>query len=127
MSSPSTYRSEELLTIAMSGSENMVNAAEEREQERPHTFLSLAPTVSASYPAKPATAKSPVLKAKATPGSEAVAGLAEISVVEKSRRSSSMSSNGSVGQRRRFLRLCPVHHGQHQGEEGDWSEEVVVE
>lgn len=46
----------------------------------------------------------------------------------KLRRSSSLSSEGSSGSARklRFLRLGPVHHGEHLEGDGDWSEEVAV-
>lgn len=86
---------EELLSLSMSGQENFVPAAEEA---RPHTFLILAPTTSAP---KPTVAATPMTDAEA-----------------KARRSSSMSSNTSNGQKR-FLKLGAG--------EGDWSEEVVVE
>jgi hypothetical protein len=39
----------------------------------------------------------------------------------KTRRSSSISSDGST-QKKRFLKLGPVHFGEG---DGDWSEEVV--
>lgn len=68
------------------------------------TFLSLAPTTSASYPTAPQP-KSPV----------------ETEMAMKQRRS---SSEGSTG--RRFLKLGPVHFGEGDGM-GDWSEEVAVE
>lgn len=105
----------------MSGSENMVCAAEEREQNRPHTFLSLAPATSASYPSKP-TPKSPTISSKVDTAVDGLEGA--IVGLEKTRRSSSLSSTGSLGQKRRFLKLGPVHHGV--GEEGgDWSEDVI--
>lgn len=120
----------ELLSIALSGQENMIPAAEERQQEAPHSFLSLAPTLSASYPVKSATPKSPVQTATPnTTSAESAAtsvvpSAADIdSELLKTRRSSSLSSNGSLSQKRRFLRLGPVHHdGSHNG---DWSEEVI--
>jgi hypothetical protein len=48
----------EAINMAYMGQENYVPAAEEA---RPHTFLSLAPTTSASYPINPIT-KSPTPK-----------------------------------------------------------------
>lgn len=92
----------------------MVPAA---ELARPHTFLSLAPMTSSSYPVRKPSVTAP----KAD-------GLAPeiIAAMEKTRRSSSLSSNGSGAGKMRFLKLGPVHSGVHEGEEGDWSEEVVV-
>jgi hypothetical protein len=123
MTSP-TLTTDELVALALGGSENMISAAEEREQNLPHTFLSLAPTTSSSYPLKPApktpVAQDPVMEATA-PEAEVVT----IEGLEKTRRSSSLSSNGSLSQKRRFLKLGPVHHGMHQGEEGDFSEVVI--
>jgi hypothetical protein len=128
MSSPS-LNTDEVLALALSGTENMISAREEREQSRPHTFLSLAPTTSSSYPVKPAT-KSPVTESPVLKASTETA-VPEVGVVtmgmEKTRRSSSLSSNGSLSQKRRFLKLGPVHHGVHEGEGGDWSEEVAIE
>jgi hypothetical protein len=103
----------ELLSMALSGQENMVTAAEEREQARPHTFLSLAPTTSASYPIKSTTK---------TPTSPTSPRAAPIEADLKTRRSSSTTSDGSLNAKRRFLKLGPVHHGEG---DGDWSEEVV--
>ncbi|KAG4431095.1 hypothetical protein IFR05_013429 [Cadophora sp. M221] len=118
----------DILAMAFSGQENNVPAAEERAQLQAHTFLSLAPTTSASYPL---TKPSPVASAKALSAEskpavteEALAlALATPAVpVEKTRRSSSLSSDGSLMQKRRFLKLGPVHFG---AGDGDWSEEVV--
>jgi hypothetical protein len=103
----------ELLSMALSGQENMVTATEEREQERPHTFLSLAPTTSASYPVKSTTK---------TPTSPVSPRAAPVDSDLKTRRSSSTTSDGSLMAKRRFLKLGPVHHGEG---DGDWSEEVV--
>lgn len=46
----------------------------------------------------------------------------------KVRRSSSLSSEGSNGTARKlkFLRLGPVHHGEHVEGDGDWSEEIAI-
>ncbi|OTA92400.1 hypothetical protein M434DRAFT_31918 [Hypoxylon sp. CO27-5] len=79
------------------------NLAEHVRKEQPQMFLSLAPTTSASYP----TAQSikPALGA---------------------RRSSSQSSGSSSGSLR-FLKLGPVHWGEHPGEHKEDYHEVAVE
>jgi len=122
----------EMLALAFSGSENFVSAAEEREQERPHTFLSLAPTTSSSYPTTPVVkspaAKSPEQvavsndKAAVTEAALSEALATPVVPAEKTRRSSSLSSDGSLMQKKRFLKLGPVHFGAGTG---DWSEDVV--
>ncbi|KAH6711630.1 hypothetical protein BKA61DRAFT_94893 [Leptodontidium sp. MPI-SDFR-AT-0119] len=116
----------DILALAFSGQENNVPAAEERAQLQTHTFLSLAPTTSASYPlAKPspaAKALSAESKPAVTEEALALALAAPAVPVEKTRRSSSLSSDGSLMQKRRFLKLGPVHFG---AGDGDWSEEVV--
>lgn len=100
-------------------------------------FLTLAPTTSASYPQAPRSRHQSVshltrplpLTHGAMPDepiaaprsmSSSVVSLSE----PKSRRSSSMSSDGSVGKARlRFLKLGPVHWGEHQGDhKEDWHE-----
>lgn len=137
MSSPPTP--EELLSMAFLGQENFTPAAEERQQPR---FLSLAPTTSASYPSTPSV-KSPAPQsplqaaiktpnntmAKSTPAravnaTSATSSAAVIDESLKSRRSSSLSSDGS-NQKKRFLKLGPVHFGD--GGKNDWSEDVVEE
>jgi hypothetical protein len=138
MSSPPTR--EELLTMAFLGQENFTPAAEEQQAPR---FLSLAPTTSASYPSTPAfkspAPQSPTQAATDTPNntmvdptparaltvSTAMPSAAVIDEALKTRRSSSLSSDGS-NQKRRFLKLGPVHFGEGAGS-GDWSEEVVDE
>lgn len=123
----------ELIAIALNGSENLVPAAEERSQVAVHKFLSLAPTTSASYPSTP---KSPTLKAApvqkpieaATADSAAEIATPALPIdvdaaEHKTRRSSSLSSTGSLMAKRRFLKLGPVHFGEG---DGDWSEQVVV-
>jgi len=112
----------ELLDLACSGQENNVPAAEERAQLATHTFLSLAPTTSASYPLEKPAAKAISAESKPASTEEALALATPTLPAEKVRRSSSLSSDGSVIQKRRFLRLGPVHFG---ASEGDWSEEVV--
>ena len=135
MASPPTRA--EVLSLAFSGQENFVPAAEER---RPSTFLSLAPTTSASYPSTPLIKapipQSPLQEPTQTPRNtradltparlEAVVAAAPSaetidSEPLKTRRSSSLSSDGST-QKKRFLKLGPVHFGEG---DGDWSEEVL--
>lgn len=115
----------ELMAISSNGSENLVPAAEERSQATIHKFLSLAPTTSASYPTiKSPTPKSPVQKAIAGAdiATEAAIPALPVDAEHKTRRSSSLSSNGSLMSKRRFLKLGPVHFGEG---DGDWSEEVI--
>jgi len=109
----------EILSLASSGQENFVPAAEEAAQEAPHTFLSLAPTTSASYPTSP-LAKSPVQ----TPSANSTTQESLDALLLKTRRSSSLASDasGNASVRRRFLKLGPVHFGEG---DGDWSEDVV--
>lgn len=119
---------EELLAISFSGQENSVPAREERAIAAPHTFLSLAPATSASYPTRRSCSESPkqavidapiaaALEEKKVPTAQ------EMEDRLKTRRSSSLSSDGS---KMRFLRLGPVHHGEGDAL-GDWSEEVAIE
>jgi hypothetical protein len=121
--------------MAFLGQENFTPAAEERQAPR---FLSLAPTTSASYPSTPAakssttqsshqaatqipnnTAADPTATRTINPS--AVPSAAVIDGTLKLRRSSSLSSDGST-QKRRFLKLGPVHFGESKD---DWSEEVI--
>jgi len=138
--------------LAMSGQENSVPAAEEA---RPHSFLSLAPKTSASYPAS-SISKSPASLAPRQPVehstivdelSEKVAAAPEHAKILgdvdedllKATRSESMSSEASNSttssggahktlNSKRFLKLGPVHFGESDGTGlGDWSEEVLEE
>lgn len=81
------------------------NIGQHVRKEQPQTFLSLAPTTSASYPTadsiKPAT---------------------------HARRSSSASSfNSQSGTSLRFLKLGPVHYGEHPGEHKEDFHEVFID
>jgi hypothetical protein len=95
-------------------------------QETAHTFLSLAPTTSASYPVAKSPPKSPVqaptIPTQQTTSAETVSAVIPESV--KTRRSSSLSSDGSA--KRRFLKLGPVHGGEAGEGLGDWSEDVLA-
>lgn len=104
-------------------------------QQRPTTFLTLAPATSASYPVNPALKTSsatqitemtsPASLTQSRTESPAVTGAPVLPVVL--RRSSSLSSDGTgSAQKKRFLKLGPVHHGENYGS-GDWSEEVIAE
>jgi len=125
--------------MAFMGQENFTPAAETRQAPR---FLSLAPTTSASYPLTPVKSpapQSPFQAATDTPNNtmadatptralNTMAAMPSAAVIDeslKTRRSSSLSSDGS-NVKRRFLRLGPVHFGEGGGKE-DWSEEVVDE
>jgi hypothetical protein len=104
----------------------------------PLTFLSLAPTTSASYPVpKPRTtpvptaiAKSVLIEESASTEPPAKKTVTEVLTAEeinaslalKHRRTSSMTSQGSGSVR--FLRLGPIHDGDDHS--NDWSEEVLV-
>ncbi|KAI9744605.1 MAG: hypothetical protein M1818_002134 [Claussenomyces sp. TS43310] len=81
------------------------------EMEAPTTFLSLAPTLSASFPPRRASIAP---KASAT----------DVIVPAVHHRSSSAGSTASTSSTLRFLRLAPVHWGEDDGQ-GDWSEVVV--
>lgn len=99
-------------------------------------FLTLAPVVSESYPRCRQQSVSHLTRPlPLTPGPhpepEISPSLGSVSVASsvmsmpKTRRSSSMSSDGSTGSksRFRFLKLGPVHWGEHQGEhKEDWHE-----
>lgn len=91
------------------------NFIPEAAERRPSTFLSLAPTTSASYPQQP--------KTKLTPGA-----LAEVPVApELKQRTSSMSSDGNKSAGFRFLKLGPVHWGEHQEDNKTDFNQVAVE
>jgi hypothetical protein len=78
--------------------------------ERRPTFLSLAPATSASYPQQPAAKLTPTTLAQVPETPEL-----------KQRRTSSMSSDGNKSTGFRFLKLGPVHWGEHQDEnKADW-------
>ncbi|KAK4193389.1 hypothetical protein QBC35DRAFT_104624 [Podospora australis] len=87
-------------------------------ERRPSTFLSLAPKTSDSYPraqqAKTVAAAAP-LTAEA---------LAEVPDANSKRRASSLSSDAS---KFRFLKLGPVHWGEHRDEDKTDFHEVAVE
>jgi len=122
MSSPTTNA--EILALAFSDQENYVPTSEER---RGSTFLSLAPHTDSSYPSMPVV-KSQALQtpqntpAEASEGVETIPTTAIDTELLKTRRSSSLSSDGGV-QKRRFLKLGPVHYGESSD---DYSEEVLV-
>ncbi|KAK0731397.1 hypothetical protein B0H67DRAFT_597294 [Lasiosphaeris hirsuta] len=98
---------------------------EQHRPRRPSNFLSLAPSMSDSYPRQ----KPAIVAEKLTPLTADA--LAEIpkkegaSMEVTKRRTSSLSSDGSKVAFR-FLRLGPVHYGEHQDEtKGDFFEVAV--
>ncbi|PQE20747.1 hypothetical protein CJF30_00002055 [Rutstroemia sp. NJR-2017a BBW] len=116
----------------MAGQENFVPAAEEL---RPHSFLTLAPKTSASYPAAPMPQSETLNQQVESPTAADTKEVSELSELDremllKATRSESMSSDASsVGAQKtsgRFLKLGPVHGGENDGK-GDWSEQVVAE
>jgi hypothetical protein len=100
-------------------SEQAVDFIPETVERRPSTFLSLAPNVSDSYP-RTQRAKQPLTVealAQATTQDGASADAAK-------RRSSSLSSDAS---KFRFLKLGPVHWGEHMDDHQEDFREVAVE
>lgn len=96
-SAASTPSVEELRELDVRAQAFLPEAAE----NTPHTFLSLAPHTSGSFPSKAAAAPQPA-----------------------KRRTSSQSSGGAA--RLRVLKLGPVHYGEHAGEhKGDWHEVAI--
>lgn len=97
---------------------------EQHRPRRPSNFLSLAPSMSDSYPRQ----KPVVVAEKSTPlTADALAEIPkkEASMEVTKRRTSSLSSDGSKSGFR-FLRLGPVHYGEHQDEtKGDFFEVAV--
>ena len=109
---------------------------------RPSTFLSLAPTTSASYPQQRPSPPASIVSPKAIAADIVAAAATEAAVTEagpvapveeldasgmtKQRRSSSLASNESGNAKLRFLKLGPVHFGEGDGK-GDWSEVGVAE
>ncbi|KAK3393732.1 hypothetical protein B0H63DRAFT_516902 [Podospora didyma] len=95
-------------------------------ERRPSAFLSLAPSTSDSYPR---TQKS---KQPSKPDALTAEALADVPKQDESamdimkRRTSSLSSDGSKS-RLRFLKLGPVHWGEHQDDHKDDFHEVAVE
>ncbi len=95
----------------------------------PATFLALAPNTSASYPREQRKTKTPT--ATITPLPLTADALAEVTKESEDalakRRASSLSSDGAKGvSARRFLKLGPVHWGEHQDDhKGDWHEVAV--
>jgi hypothetical protein len=93
-----------------------------------HSFLSLAPVQSASYPLQPTAGAASPNVAKATipdggipnPPRDLVLSAEEITRAEKTRRSSSVSSEGISP--RRFLKLGPVFWGGEPGV-GDYADD----
>lgn len=90
---------------------------------RPSGFLSLAPTTSASYPQ---TKSRQLSDSTTTPAPLTATLLTQVDpTAAAKRRTSSLSSDGSKSGLR-FLKLSPVHDGEHlDGQKGDWHEVAV--
>jgi hypothetical protein len=102
-------------------------------ERHPTTFLSLAPTTSASYPSSPKSPtqspesaalgqqKTQVQTSGATEtNTQAVPRAEEVPELLKTKRSPSSGSDGSA--KKGYLKLGPVHFGEG---DGDWSEDVL--
>lgn len=102
-------------------SERAVAFPPEAARRRPSSFLSLAPNTSDSYPRaqrarQPLAAEAPADDPKQD----------EVRADAPKRRTSSLSSDGSKS-RLRFLKLGPVHWGEHQDDNQADFHEVAVE
>ena len=91
------------------------------QESKPFTFLALAPNTSSSYPRE---------QRKSIPlplGTDSTTEPAkEDDSATKSRASSLSSENDQNTSGRRFLKLGPVHWGEHQDDhKGDWHEVAV--
>jgi len=105
-------------TTATLTTTNQINAmsspVETIRDRRPSDFLSLAPATSASYPQQP--------KSRLT--SAALEQLVDGQAAKP--RTGSMSSDGNKSAGLRFLKLGPVHFGEHRSEsQSDWHDAVV--
>jgi hypothetical protein len=102
----------------------------------PNKFLSLTPSTGASYPERrqpyPGIEASNILVGVRKPGGPAnitspkAMGHNMLGASRSSSMSSEASAHTSCSQRKRFLRLSPVHGGEHLDKKGDWSEEVII-
>lgn len=112
----STATPEELRQL----SEKAVDFPPQVTERRPSNFLSLAPKTSDSYPRTQRAKQQPLT-------AEALADAAKensASAEAMKRRTSSLSSDGS---KLRFLKLGPVHWGEHQDDHKEDFHEVAVE
>ncbi|EPE29774.1 hypothetical protein GLAREA_00934 [Glarea lozoyensis ATCC 20868] len=102
----------------------------------PNKFLSLTPSTGASYlerrqPSPGVEASNMLLGIRKAGGPASITNpKATGHDVLGASRSSSMSSEASAdtsrSQSKWFLRLDPVHDGEHLDKNGDWSEEVII-
>jgi hypothetical protein len=140
-----TLSRDEVLALALAGEDNFMPVVEETRLTQHPKFLFLAPTTSASYPSSSSSKSAgpaptlPLPQAPKESGLEATemtTSALPITTPEvldaellKTSRSSSSGSDGSAGgspmQRKRFLKLGPVHGGGDG--KGDWSEDVIAE
>lgn len=95
-------------------------------ERRPSTFLSLTPNTSESHPRTQKAKDTTVSALTADALTQATKEGDSPVLMAKQHRTSSLSSDGSKT-RLRFLKLGPVHWGEHQGAEnqGDWHEVAV--
>ncbi|KAK0666141.1 hypothetical protein QBC41DRAFT_156019 [Cercophora samala] len=92
---------------------------------RPSTFLSLAPSTSESYPRNQQTRQEPSAAPLTAEALAAIPAVQPQKQDEQKRRASSLSSDAS---KFRFLKLGPVHWGEHQdGVKEDFYEVAVEE
>jgi hypothetical protein len=103
-------------------SEQAVDFVPEAARRLPSTFLSLAPNTSDSYP-RAQRVKQPLTAEALAEATKQAAGASESDDITK-RRASSLSSDAS---KFRFLKLGPVHWGEHQDENQADFHEVAVE
>ncbi|KAH8883861.1 hypothetical protein GQ53DRAFT_752693 [Thozetella sp. PMI_491] len=119
-----SHTAEELRQLQQQAQDFAPGAAERR---LPSNFLSLAPNTSESYPREQRKPGSP--SAMTTPLPLTAGALAEATEEDSTaakRRASSLSSDGSKSTARRFLKLGPVHWGEHQDDhKGDWHEVAI--
>jgi hypothetical protein len=89
-------------------------------------FLSLAPATSSSYPITQKTRPTQTPET-ALPLTAAALAQATDEAADAKQRTSSLSSDGSKsGAGLRFLKLGPVHQGEHlDGAKGDWHDLAV--
>ncbi|KAJ9151801.1 hypothetical protein NKR23_g2704 [Pleurostoma richardsiae] len=127
MSAPNGTSNEELRELDVRAQAFIPEAAE----HTPHRFLSLAPQTSNSYPKRPTGRRpSQSLSEGGLADVGATTEKAEDQVVAHKRRSSSLSTSSDGGAkspaRFRFLKLNPVHYGEHPDDhQADWHEVAV--
>ncbi|KAH6634234.1 hypothetical protein B0J18DRAFT_12376 [Chaetomium sp. MPI-SDFR-AT-0129] len=117
MSAPTTEQIRQL-------SEQVVEFAPQVTQRRPSTFLSLAPKTSDSYPRAQRAKQQPLTTEALAQVTQTEAAAVAVEEDATKRRTSSLGSDAS---KFRFLKLGPVHWGEHQDDHKDDFHEVVNE